>query len=88
MYAASRTHVLLAPTTKAVEALKREIPEAKVQTVEGSCSLRKKTRSFKTPPIITVDEWGLLSNRSGHALLKIAKEHGALSVLWATPGSI
>ena len=28
--------------------------------------------------VITVDEWGLLSNRSGHELLRIAKEHGAL----------
>jgi hypothetical protein len=33
--AAGKSHVLLAPTTKAVEALKREIPEGQVQTVEA-----------------------------------------------------
>src|SRR6202007_1756109 len=27
--------------------------------------------------VITVDEWGLLSNRAGHALLGIAKANGA-----------
>ena len=32
--AAGKSHVLLAPTTKAVEALKREIPAGQVQTVE------------------------------------------------------
>jgi AAA domain len=38
------------------------------------------TESFVPFPelVHTVDEWGLLSNRSGHALLRIAKEHGAL----------
>jgi hypothetical protein len=28
--------------------------------------------------VITVDEWGLLSNRAGHELLRIAKEQGVL----------
>jgi conjugative relaxase-like TrwC/TraI family protein len=75
--AAGKSHVLLAPTTKAVEALKREIPEAKVQTVEAFLLASQKGAQLRDA-VITVDEWGLLSNRSGHALLRIAKEQGAL----------
>src|SRR5260370_1574499 len=33
--AAGKSHSILAPTTKAVEALKREIPQGQVQTVEA-----------------------------------------------------
>src|SRR6266404_520694 len=33
--AAGKSHILLAPTTKAVEALRREIPQEQVQTVEA-----------------------------------------------------
>ena len=75
--AAGKSHVLLAPTTKAVEALKREIPEGQVQTVEAFLLASQKGAQLQDA-VITVDEWGLLSNRSGHALLRIAKEHGAL----------
>jgi conjugative relaxase-like TrwC/TraI family protein len=75
--AAGKSHVLLAPTTKAVEALKREIPEGQVQTVEAFLLASQKGAQLQEI-VITVDEWGLLSNRSGHALLKIAKEQGAL----------
>src|SRR6202521_2190755 len=75
--AAGKRHVLLAPTTKAVEALKREIPEGQVQTVEAFLLASQKGAQLQDV-VITVDEWGLLSNRSGHALLRIAKEHGAL----------
>src|ERR1700719_750033 len=75
--AAGKSHVLLAPTTKAVEALKREIPERQVQTVEAFLLASQKGAQLQDA-VITVDEWGLLSNRSGHALLRIAKEHGAL----------
>src|SRR4029077_7380328 len=70
--AAGKTHILLAPTTKAVEALKREIPGARVQTV-GAFLLGTKARESgalgllgKKDAVITVDEWGLLSNRAGH----------------------
>ena len=65
------------PATKAVEALKREIPEGQVQTVEAFLLASQKGAQLQDA-VITVDEWGLLSNRSGHALLKIAKEQGAL----------
>src|SRR5271165_4169219 len=75
--AAGKSHVLLAPTTKAVEALKREIPEGQVQTVEAFLLASQKGAQLQDA-VITVDEWGLLSNRSGHDLLRIAKEHGAL----------
>ena len=75
--AAGKSHVLLAPTTKAVEALKREIPEGQVQTVEAFLLASQKGAQLQDA-VITVDEWGLLSNRSGHELLRIAKEHGAL----------
>ena len=75
--AAGKSHVLLAPTTKAVEALKREIPEGRVQTVEAFLLASQKGAQLQDA-VITVDEWGLLSNRSGHELLRIAKEHGAL----------
>jgi len=75
--AAGKSHVLLAPTTKAVEALKREIPEGQVQTVEAFLLASQKGAQLQDA-VITVDEWGLLSNRSGHALLRIAKEQGAL----------
>src|SRR5271165_2912716 len=75
--AAGKSHVLLAPTTKAVEALKREIPEGQVQTVESFLLASQKGAQLQDA-VITVDEWGLLSNRSGHELLRIAKEHGAL----------
>jgi ATP-dependent exoDNAse (exonuclease V) alpha subunit len=75
--AAGKSHVLLAPTTKAVEALKREIPEGRVQTVEAFLLGSQKGAQLQDA-VITVDEWGLLSNRSGHALLRIAKGQGAL----------
>jgi conjugative relaxase-like TrwC/TraI family protein len=75
--AAGKSHVLLAPTTKAVEALKREIPEGQVQTVEAFLLVSQKGPQPQDA-VITVDEWGLLSNRSGHELLRIAKEQGAL----------
>src|SRR4030081_109658 len=75
--AAGKSHVLLAPTTKAVEALKREIPAVQVQTVEAFQLASQKGGQLQDA-VITVDEWGLLSNRSGHALLRIAKEHGVL----------
>ena len=88
--AAGRMHILLAPTTKAVEALKREISGARVTTVE-SFLLSQKARgtgaigvlgkiafSSLKDAVITVDEWGLLSNRAGHELLRIAKEQGVL----------
>src|SRR5258707_15815663 len=75
--AAGKSHVLLAPTTKAVEALKREIPEGHVQTVEAFLLASQKGAQLQDA-VITVDEWGLLSNRSGHELLRIAKEQGAL----------
>ncbi|HXO92761.1 MAG TPA: MobF family relaxase, partial [Candidatus Acidoferrum sp.] len=75
--AAGKSHVLLAPTTKAVEALKREIPEGQVQTVEAFLLASQKGAQLQDA-VITVDEWGLLSNRSGHELLRIAKEQGAL----------
>ena len=75
--AAGKSHVLLAPTTKAVEALKREIPQEQVQTVEAFLLASQKGAQLQDA-VITVDEWGLLSNRSGHELLRIAKEHGAL----------
>src|SRR5208283_603831 len=75
--AAGKNHVLLAPTTKAVEALKREIPEGQVQTVEAFLLASQRGAQFQDA-VITVDEWGLLSNRSGHELLRIAKEQGAL----------
>ena len=75
--AAGKSHVLLAPTTKAVEALRREIPQEQVQTVEAFLRASQKGAQLQDA-VITVDEWGLLSNRSGHALLRIAKEQGAL----------
>ena len=77
--AAGKMHILLAPTTKAVEALRREIPGARVQTVEafllgararesGAIGLLGKIAAPRLKDaVITVDEWGLLSNRSGHA---------------------
>jgi conjugative relaxase-like TrwC/TraI family protein len=75
-----KAHILLAPTTKAVEALKREIPGPQVTTVEAFLLSQKtgKTTAALTNAVITIDEWGLLSNRAGHALLRIAKERGAL----------
>jgi hypothetical protein len=79
--AAGRMHILLAPTTKAVEAIRREIPNARVTTVE-SFLLSQKARGTGAigvlgklayprlkDAVITVDEWGLLSNRAGHELL-------------------
>src|SRR6202162_3675319 len=75
--AAGKSHVLLAPTTKAVEALKHEVPEGQVQTVEAVLLASHKGAQLQDA-VITVDEWGLLSNRSGHELLRIAKEQGAL----------
>ena len=87
--AAGKTHILLAPTTKAVEALKREISGARVTTVE-SFLLSQKARDsgalgllgrIASPrlnnAVITIDEWGLLSNRAGHALLAVAGANGA-----------
>jgi conjugative relaxase-like TrwC/TraI family protein len=75
--AAGREHIMLAPTVKAREALMREIPGVQVETVEAFL-LRAKSESFSVSnAVITVDEWGLLSNRAGHGLLAIAKQHGA-----------
>jgi len=75
--ASGRQHILLAPTLKAVEALKREIPRAEVQTVEAFL-LRAGAGSLDLlNAVITVDEWGLLSNRAGHRLLALAKQYGA-----------
>src|SRR5208282_5715089 len=74
---AGRSHVLLAPTTKAVEALRREIPEGEVKTVEAFL-LASRNGARLHNAIITVDEWGLLSNRAGHELLRVAKEAGAV----------
>ena len=48
---AGKSHVLLAPTTKAVEALKREIPEGRYKQSKRFCSLHKKARSFKRPSL-------------------------------------
>src|SRR5215472_1098809 len=75
--AAGKSHILLAPTTKAVEALRREIPQEQVQTVAAFLLASQKGAQLQDA-VITVDEWGLLSNRAGHELLKIAKEQGAL----------
>jgi hypothetical protein len=87
--AAGKTHILLAPTTKAVEALKREISGARVTTVEsfllsqkardsGALGLLGRIASPKlNNAVITIDEWGLLSNRAGHALLAVAGANGA-----------
>src|SRR5271157_274527 len=76
--AAGKTHILLAPTTKAVEALRREIPGARVQTVEAFLlGARARESGRLKDAVITVDEWGLLSNRSGHALLAVARANGA-----------
>src|SRR4029077_9555506 len=75
--ATSKSHILLAPTTKAVEALRREISQEQVQTVEAFLLASQKGAQLQDA-VITVDEWGLLSNRAGHELLRIAKEHGAL----------
>jgi len=75
--AAGKSHVVLAPTTKAVEALRREIPQSQVQTVEAFLLASQKGAQLQDA-VITVDEWGLLSNRGGHELLRIAKEQGAL----------
>jgi len=75
--AAGKSHILLAPTTKAVEALRREIPQGQVQTVEAFLLASQKGAQLQDA-VITVDEWGLLSNRSGHEMLRIAKEQGAL----------
>jgi hypothetical protein len=74
---AGKSHILLAPTTKAVEALRREIPQGQVQTVEGFLLAAQKGAQLQNA-VITVDEWGLLSNRCGHELLRVAKEAGAL----------
>jgi ATP-dependent exoDNAse (exonuclease V) alpha subunit len=74
--AAGKTHILLAPTTKAVEALRREVPGARVQTVEAFLLASQKGTPLQDA-VITVDEWGLLSNRSGHALLAVARANGA-----------
>jgi phage/plasmid primase-like uncharacterized protein len=75
--AAGRQHVLLAPTLKAVEALKCEIPCTEVKTVEAFL-LRAETGCLDLHnAVITVDEWGLLSNRAGYRLLALAKQFGA-----------
>jgi ATP-dependent exoDNAse (exonuclease V) alpha subunit len=73
---AGKSHILLAPTTKAVQALRREIPGARVQTVEAFLLGCQKGAPLQDA-VITVDEWGLLSNRAGHALLTVAKQLGA-----------
>src|SRR5438445_8513948 len=59
--AAVKSHILLAPTTKAVEALKREISQEQVQTVEAFLLASQKGAQLQDA-VITVDEWGLLSN--------------------------
>ena len=47
--AAGKSHVLLAPTTKAVEALSARSQKGRYKQSKRFCSLRKKARSFKTP---------------------------------------
>jgi hypothetical protein len=56
--AAGKNHILLAPTTKAVEALRREIPQVQVQTVEAFLLAAQKGPQLREA-VITVDEWGL-----------------------------
>src|SRR5437870_4245710 len=54
-----------------------KVPYLSAIPVEGFLFASQKGAQLQGA-VITVDEWGLLSNRSGHALLRIAKEHGAL----------
>jgi len=74
--ASGRTHIMLAPTRKAVESLKKAIG-SDVQTVENFLRSVRNGKLDPTGTVITVDEWGLLSNRSGHEILKIAEQAGA-----------
>jgi conjugative relaxase-like TrwC/TraI family protein len=68
-------HVLVAPTTEQVRGLKREVKNADVFTVESFLLQVKMGSIDLNHAVITCDEWGQLSNRSGHALLMIAKKY-------------
>jgi ATP-dependent exoDNAse (exonuclease V) alpha subunit len=80
--AAERRHIILAPTAKAVEVLRRELGgnETEVMTVQRFLALQThpgSNRKLLYSSVITVDEWGLLSNKMGHSLLKLAIENQA-----------
>jgi conjugative relaxase-like TrwC/TraI family protein len=75
--AAGRTHILLAPTRGSVKSLAQEVRGAVVDTVAGFLLRANNGLISVKNAVITVDEWGLLSNRAGHALLSVAKSHGA-----------
>lgn len=79
---AERYHIVLAPTAKAVEILRSELRDtgSTVMTVQRFLALRDLPTHDRPPlknAVITVDEWGLLSNRMGHELLAIARENHA-----------
>lgn len=69
-------HFLLAPTRKAVEGLAAATGSL-VRTVDNFLVALRNGRVNPEGAVITVDEWGLLSNRVGHELLDIAKRYGA-----------
>lgn len=71
-----RTHFMLAPTRKAVEALTASTG-ADARTVENFLAAVQNGKVNPIGAVITVDEWGLLSHRSGHQILSIAKQYGA-----------
>jgi conjugative relaxase-like TrwC/TraI family protein len=75
--ASGRGHFLLAPTRKAVEALSAATGSV-VRTVDNFLIGLRNGKVNPEGAVITVDEWGLLSNRVGHELLGIAKRYGAL----------
>src|ERR1700756_3105874 len=75
--AAGKTHILLAPTRGSVKSLAQEVRGAVVDTVEGFLLRANNGVISLKNAVITVDEWGLLSNRAGHALLSIAKANRA-----------
>jgi conjugative relaxase-like TrwC/TraI family protein len=68
-------HFLLAPTRKAVEGLAAATGSL-VRTVDNFLVALRNGRVNPQGAVITVDEWGLLSNRVGHELLEIAKRYG------------
>src|ERR1700741_711627 len=71
--AAGKTHILLGPTRGSVKSLAQEVRGAVVDTVEGFLLRANNGVISLKNAVITVDEWGLLSNRAGHALLSIAE---------------
>src|SRR5258708_28967419 len=82
---AGKSHILLAPTTKAVEALRREIPQGQVQTVEAFLLASQKGAQLQDA-VITVDEWGLLSNRAGPRAVEDSEREGSASPFcWRYP---